>query len=119
MGFDITLSDPTGYDINDNGVFYMTFNHSKILTEYEIHPQDFVDKTVKEIIPMLNNAIMKMKENDINPNYSVLDTPVNNFTHKYMDDTFYAESTDVVMSIVMVLRTYLERFPNHFVWSYD
>lgn len=119
MGFDITVSEPSGSYNYNVGQFYLTYNHSTILTEYGIHPRDLVNKSILEIVPLLNNAIQKMKQNEIKPNDEILVIPLYQFMGKYKYNICYENNISVVMSIIMILRTYLEQFPNNYVWSYE
>ena len=43
---------------------YMSYNHSKMLTEFEIYPRDFTCEKVKTILPKYKTALEKLKADE-------------------------------------------------------
>lgn len=128
MGYDITVTDPNhSWNIQH---IYISYNHSKILTEYGFYPRDYNNKTIKEVLIALNTSISKFLENDIQPDYEIRTfsqlcskqnktefelKEVSRINNKYYNDT-----PNVTLGILMEIRDKLEKDAGlHYIWESD
>lgn len=91
MGYDIDIK----VDNEEHGEhIYMTYNHAKLFTKYNIYPRDFNGMKVKDIIPRYMEAKKKL-EDDGYSSSNIID-----ISFKYMGNYMYKESEKVILDVV-------------------
>ncbi len=128
MGYDITVTDPNLYGCTIH--FYMSYNHSKLLSEYGFYPRDFNDKTIKEVLLALNASISKFIEKDIWPDNEIRTfsdlcklpkiTDYERQQYDRINARFYEDKPNVLVGILMDIRDTLEKKAGlNWIWESD
>lgn len=85
-------------DVVDN--IYMTYNHSGLFQDYNIHPRDFNDKKVKDILPSYLDAFNKLFIDEEVDMDQAREYKYYNISYKYDLEFLYKRDKTVIFIVV-------------------